>query len=350
MKRWMKIAVAALLVLVYCAVFMQGFAYSTITEEEIDAFLAEQGVPEIAIQKLPFDLKKRIYLGEPQVEVGNPTYGVFTDDYKVEYRVEDGQAVMDQQSRSQLRKLLNDEEAVANVLLSNEQEKAEQPVRHATNVRTEQDAVNANREDTRAYLAANRESIRRLQKMSEEIVLRTITNWQSELVCVHLSYSNSLVSKIFLFAWEWQYRPMNCLTDKVAIAWSGGFTGEPDSFAWNYQGYRMGPEEIHYEAEGVNYTDYEPNTGIGTDIDIKCKYGTFNIIRHVGLIGVKVTKRTTENTRESAVGRYYHKYIAFLPNGSLGFSPGGTSGSISISWEKAYDKAPDAGCAFDAIS
>lgn len=125
MKRWMKIAVAALLVLVYCAVFMQGFAYSTITEKEIDAFLAEQGVPEIAIQKLPFDLKKRIYLGESQVEVGNPTYGVFTDDYKVEYRVEDGQAVMDQQSRSQLRKLLNDEEAVANVLLSNKQEKAE---------------------------------------------------------------------------------------------------------------------------------------------------------------------------------------------------------------------------------
>lgn len=53
--------------------------------------------------------------------------------------------------------------------------------------------------------------------MSEEIVLRTITNWQSELVCVHLSYSNSLVSKIFLFAWEWQYRPMNCLTDKVRL-------------------------------------------------------------------------------------------------------------------------------------
>lgn len=112
----------------------------------------------------------------------------------------------------------------------------------------------------------------------------------------------------------------------------------------------MGPEEIHYEAEGVNYTDYEPNTGIGTDIDIKYKYEIFNIIRHVGLIGVKVTKRTTENAQESAVGRYYHKYIAFLPNGSLGFSPGGTSGSISISWEKAYDKAPDAGCAFDAIS
>lgn len=86
MKIW-KISVAALLLLTYCAVFMQGFAYSTITEEEMDAFLVEQGVPKIAMQKLPFDLKKRIYLGESQTEVGEPTYGVFTDDYKVEYRL-----------------------------------------------------------------------------------------------------------------------------------------------------------------------------------------------------------------------------------------------------------------------
>lgn len=49
---------------------MQGFAYSAITEEEIDAFLAGQGVPKTAIQKLPFDLKKRIYLEKPR---RNPT-------------------------------------------------------------------------------------------------------------------------------------------------------------------------------------------------------------------------------------------------------------------------------------
>lgn len=82
MKKITKVTVAVLLLLAYCAVFMQGFAYSTITEEEIDAFLAEQGVPEIAVQKLPFDLKKRIYLGESQIEMGEPTYGVFTDDYR----------------------------------------------------------------------------------------------------------------------------------------------------------------------------------------------------------------------------------------------------------------------------
>lgn len=350
MKRMMKVSIATLLLLAYSVVLMQSFAYSAITEEQMDAFLAEQGAPEIVIQKLPFDLKKRIYLGESTIEVGEPTYGVFTDDYRVEYKLENGQVVMDEQSRSQLKKLLSDEEAVANVLLSNEQAEAGKPVRLAANVKTEQDAINANKEDTRTYLMENREKIQSLKEMPEDAVLRTVKNWQSAIVCVQLSYSNSLVSKIFLFAWEWRNRPMNCLTDKAAIAWSGNFAGEPNSFAWNYQGYRMGPEEIHYEAEGVNYTDYEPNTGIGTDIDIKYKYGTFNIIRHVGLIGVKVTKRTTDNTRESAVGRYYHKYIALALNGALSFTTNGTQPSISISWNYAYDKAPDAGCTFDAIS
>ena len=85
MKRMMKVSIATLLLLAYSVVLMQSFAYSAITEEQMDAFLAEQGAPEIVIQKLPFDLKKRIYLGESTIEVGEPTYGVFTDDYRVEY-------------------------------------------------------------------------------------------------------------------------------------------------------------------------------------------------------------------------------------------------------------------------
>ena len=120
----MKVSIAALLLLADSVVLMQSFAYGAITEEQIDAFLAEQGAPEIVIQKLPFDLKKRIYLGESTIEMGEPTCGVFTDDYRVEYTLENGRVVMDGQSRAQLQKLLSDEEAVANVLLSNEQVQA----------------------------------------------------------------------------------------------------------------------------------------------------------------------------------------------------------------------------------
>ena len=42
----------------------------------------------------------------------------------LEYTLENGRVVMDGQSRAQLQKLLSDEEAVANVLLSNEQVQA----------------------------------------------------------------------------------------------------------------------------------------------------------------------------------------------------------------------------------
>ena len=353
MKKIWKISVAALLLLTYCAVFMQGFAYSTITEEEMDAFLVEQGVPKIAIQKLPFDLKKRIYLGESQIEVGEPTYGVFTDDYKVEYTLENGQVVMDQQSRTELRKLLNDEEAVANVLLSNEQTEPGQPIRIAANVGTEQDVMDARKAEVSAYRAVNQETIQSLQEMPEDAAVMSLRNWQSYLLCIHMSYADSISEKILMYCWEWSYSPFNCLTDKAGMAWSGGFAAEPDTFGWVYQAYYS--DDIYFEDGGSNCTDYSPNVGIGTEIDIRFMFThsnghSYGVVKHVGVLAVALTKRTTDNSRESAVGSYFHKYIAVLPNGSLSFSRGGVSGSISISWEKTYDKAPDAPAAFWATS
>lgn len=351
MKRTMKVSIAALLLLAYSVVLMQSFAYGAITEEEIDAFLAEQGAPEIVIQKLPFDLKKRIYLGESTIEVGEPTYGVFTDDYRVEYTLENGQVVMDQQSRAQLQKLLNDEEAVANVLLSNEQAEAGRPVKLAANVKTEQDARNVHKAKARSYLEEHRDEIQSLKEMPEDGVLRTMKNWESAIVCYQLSYSNSISRKMLLYAWEWRYIAQNNLVDLVGIAWSGDFTAEPNTFAWLYQAYpSLSDDSICYEIGGNNFTDYEPNVGVGTQIDIKWLIEhngrSYGVVRHTGLMGVQLTKRTTTNARESAVGRYYHKYIAVLPTASLGFSAVGPDISVSFALSFAYDKAPDAACAF----
>lgn len=349
MKKITKVTVAALLLLSYCAVFMQGFAYSAITEEAIDAFLAEQGVPKIAIQKLPFDLKKRIYLGESQVEVGEPTYGVFTDDYRVEYTLENGRVVMDQQSRSQLRKLLNDEEAVANVLLSNEQAELGLAVGPAENIRS-QDALGVREAEVHTYLESNRDKVQSLKEMPEDVAVRSMKNWQSAMVCVHLSYDNSISRKWLLFAWEWRYSPYNTLIDKAAMAWSGDFVAEPETFGWVYQGYRLGSEDVYYEDEGTNCTDYEPKVGIGTEIDIKAYHAGYSFVKHGGILAVVLVKRTTDNSYEAAVGRYFHKYVAVSPNGTLSFSSGKASASISISWSLSYDKAPDAPCTFWAIS
>lgn len=350
MKRMMKVSIATLLLLAYSVVLMQSFAYSAITEEQMDAFLAEQGAPEIVIQKLPFDLKKRIYLGESTIEVGEPTYGVFTDDYRVEYKLENGQVVMDEQSRAQLKKLLSDEEAVANVLLSNEQAEAGKPVRLAANVKTEQDARNVHQATVSSYLTEHRDEIQSLKEMPEEAVVRAVRNWESHLLCIHVSYTNSISKKALIYGWEWSYQPLNTLTDKAAISWSGNFTGEPDSFMWGYQGFRLGSDEVYYEDTGTNCTDYSPNAGIGTEIDIKAYHAGYSFVKHAGLLAVALTKRTTDNSRESAVGSYFHKYIAVLPSGSLGFSGTGLDGSISISMSIAYDKAPDAPVAFWAIT
>lgn len=346
----MKVSIATLLLLAYSVVLMQSFAYGAITEEQIDAFLAEQGVPKIAIQKLPFDLKKRIYLGESQVEVGEPTYGVFTDDYKVEYTLENGQVVMDEQSRAQLQKLLNDEEAVANVLLSNEQAEAGQPVRLAANVRTEQDAMAARKAEVGTYLRANRDEFQRLKELPVKVALRSLQNWESGIVCIHISYSNPISQKLLMYTWEWRFCPAHTLTDKVAMEWSGGFSAEADTFGYLYQTYAdIDHDWLIYETGG-GYTEYKPNTGIGTDIDIKSWYNLAMISRHVGILAVALTKSTTDNSRESVVGRYYHKCIALSPSGSLSFSSVGGGASISISWSYGYDPAPDAADNFWAIS
>ena len=236
------------------------------------------------------------------------------------------------------------------MLLSNEQARARQPVKLVANVSSEQDAIDAHKKDVGSYLKENFDEIQLLKTIPEEAVLRKISNWTSEMICVHLSYSDVVSRKWLLYAWEWKYSPVNTLTDKAAMSWSGSFTGEPESFAWNYQGYISSSDDVYYEQNGNHCTDYSPNSGIGVEIDLRSSHNGVSVVKHVGLIGVNLTKRTTDNSRESAVGSYFHKYIALLPSGSLGFSGTGVDGSISISMSLAYDKAPDAPVAFWAIT
>ena len=353
MKRWMKIAVAALLVLVYCAVFMQGFAYSTITEEELDAFLQEKGMMEMMIRRLPFDVKRQIYFGELEVAVGDRTYGIFTDHYQVAYTLKNGQVVMERASRAQLQELLNDEEELANVLRSKEAER-KQPTPLAAGVQPEQAVRAANREAAKAYLAANREKIRSLKEEPLEAAVQSLTNWEAELACVQCAYSSDYVSqKWLLYGWTWHYSPLNVLTDKAAMSWSGNFTALSDTYDWGYAAIHSG--DVRIMETGKNCTDYDPNKGIGSDINIRGVFlGNdgllYNVVEHQGLLSVILRKRTTENSSESAVGSYFHKCVAFSPSGSLGFSGTGASGSISISWSIAYDKAIDAPVEFWAIT
>lgn len=226
----------------------------------------------------------------------------------------------------------------------------QEPVRLAANVRTEQDAMRARKAEVKTYQAANQEEMQRLKEMPEEAVARTIRNWESQMICIHASYADSISQKVLLYSWVWSYSPLNTLIDKAAMAWSGDFVAEPDVFGWIYQGYRLGSDEVYYEDGGTNCTDYEPKVGIGTEIDIKAYHAGYSFVKHAGLLAVALTKKTTDNSYEVAVGRYYHKLVVATPSGSLSFSSGKASASISIGWSMTYDKASDAPCTFWATS
>lgn len=353
MKKIFKVSVAVLLMLTYCSVFVSAFAYSAITEETIDSYLSEQGVPEIAIQKIPFELKKQVFLDNSKLDVGEPTYGVFTDKYKVEYKLENGQVVMDSQSREELHKLMSDEKELASIMISKKEVTSQRDKDILPNAKTENELLAERKEEVNAYLEENPDEIKSLQKMSAETFVISQENWEATMVCVHLSYEGGYAKKMFLYAWDWNYLTTFCLTDNVGMAWSNEFVnnGGSDDFAWLYQGHSpFSPEDKYYEAAGNNYTSYDKSSGIGTEIDIKFYDNAGKrIYRHCGLIMALAEKITYTNEKASAVGCYFHKRVALSVNASLTFSGKGLGGSIGIIPNWAFDKSADSGVGFETI-
>lgn len=346
MKKIWQVSVSVILLLIYFSTFINVFAYNTITEEEINAYLEEQGMMEIVVQKMPFDLKKQIYLGKVEVDIGEPTYGILTDNYKVEYKLDNGNVVIDSQNREELHRLMSDEKELASVMLSKEEANAKQVKKVLSTAVTEKEMVAERKAEINAYLEENIDEVHEVQKMSEEIALLSLKNWQSTMTCVHLSYENSMAEKWLWYAWEWSYSPFNTLTDKAGMAWSGEFLAEPETFFWIYQGHTSSTEDEYFEWSGIQYTDYNLKNGIGTAIDIKTSYNLTGIVKHVGLLSVFISKYTNTESYEAAVGSYFHKYVGVNANGSLSFDPNGAAPSISISLYWNYDKAPDAADTF----
>lgn len=145
--------------------------------------------------------------------------------------------------------------------------------------------------------------------------------------------------------------PAWTLTDKVAMAWSGGFTAEPSSIAWTYtrRVTYTGTPKVYTDipTSGKGYDDYNPGAGCAKAIDIKGPTAGSSNKYHKGSLTADLTKRTSDNTRESAVGRYYHKHI--FPGISLSFSATGPSISVS-SYNGTYDQSSDSAVAFWATS
>jgi hypothetical protein len=182
-------------------------------------------------------------------------------------------------------------------------------------------------------------------------VLSSLSNWTASIICSHISYSGGVARKNLTYTWKWEYSPVWALTDKVAMAWSGSFTAEPSTIHWTYKhrvGY-TGSSVYGYQTNtsGYGYDDYNPGAGVGKGINITAPLGGSYTQFHTGTLSVDITKATSANSRESAVGRYYHKQI--FPSMSLSFSESGPSISVS-GYTGTYDQSSDSAVAFWAIS
>lgn len=278
-----------------------------------DRYLIESGYPKDIVDLMDLDTKKEYYEGKYKFESINRTSGVFTENNKLEYKVDQGgKPILTESNNLKLQNLLSNKDEVNKILDEN----------------------------------GSTELIKRLDKQS---TLAALKNWESNLICSQISYKDRVSKKKLLYLWKWKYAPVWTLTDKVAIAWSGGFTANQNAIRWSYNAgltETTGYNNFVKSYKGTTYSDYTPSSGVGVDIDIK-KFPGYRVRYHSGSLSATIRKRTSFRQSYAAVGTYYH---ARVRSGlALGFSAGKDTVSIGITWQGVstyYDKAKDTGCQF----
>lgn len=339
------------LCLLICAMFIISmsspvFAETISTEPmeiEMDSYLLNAGYSPEFISSLDIEMKTRFYEGGYQYESSGISYGIYTEDYQIEYSVDSlGNIIMSDEEIAELKDFLGNSEAVNKVLNDK--------------LASEENSLDIVGSDDLAVLQQTIDTSSMINSIDSGSIpadIMTLTNWTAEITCSHVSYNSvtKVTRKNLTYRWQWSYSPFWTLTDKVAMAWSGGFTGEPETAYWTYVKrvhiLSGGGVYLNITDNGYGYDDYNPNAGVAKGIDITSTSAGSALKYHSGTLTIDLTKVTSENSRESAVGRYYHKQI--LPSLSLSFSETGPSISVS-NYTGIYDQSPDSACAFWATT
>ena len=306
-----------------------GIDSARVSEEILDQYLIGAGYPSSFISEIDISEKLHLFEGQYSFESSNEVYGIFTEQYHIEYKLnDDGTIGIDYHDSNEFIKLISDSEEIEKILLSQEM------------------VSSSGRIETNDLL---QEKINDIQELPQEAAIRALSNWSARITCSHKSYTNGVAKKHLTYSWKWSYAPTWTLTDKVAMAWSGDFTAEPSTIYWTYKknvGFTGSQVHVnYYDESGYGYDDYNPNAGCAKAIDIKGTVpGTYNRY-HAGTLSADITKVTSTDSRESAIGRYYHKKVT--PGLSLSFSKSGPS--ISVSAGSNYDQSSDSAAAFWAI-
>ncbi len=292
-------------------------------------YLLDAGYSMDFIEAIDDTVRLKLYEGQYTHESTTKTYGVFTEDYQVEYTLsDDGAIVIDDENVRIFEHILGEDSLVEKILTDKAMDVG-----------------------SRTEAAVPKNEIQKVEAMPVEQAILALSNWTASITCSHRSYSGGVARKYLTYTWKWEYAPSWTLTDKVAMAWSGDFTAEPNTIYWTYKknvGFTGSDVYVDYINEnGYGYDDYNPNAGCAKGINIRGTIaGTYNRY-HTGTLSAQMTKVTSTNSRESAIGRYYHQRIS-LSGLSLSFSKSGPSIGVSAGFN--YDQSSDSATAFWATS
>lgn len=313
------------------------------SDAEIYRYLIDAGYSEEFIEALDDELRLEYYEGQYQFESAGTTRGIFTEDHKVEFSVDDsGKIVIDEQNLRNLEAFLNDKASVEKVLES----KVEADETFALSSATGDAVLSADDVDG---INANA-IINAVDRGEIPVEIMTLTNWNASITCSHISYNKTTkeAKKKLTYTWKWSYAPFWNLTDKAAMAWNGGFVMDETTFYWTYvRRVRYSNVYRNHTESGHKFNECNLDGGVAKAIDIKAAGAGASTKYHSGSISANIIQKKYRDTRCAAIGRYYHKQITATL--ALSFGTGSCSITVSNVTGK-YDQSSDSMVSFWATN
>ena len=330
---------------VCCLIFIFTFAVSNVyaaastNENAIDNYLLKAGFSEDMVDKLPLNFKQQFCNEEAVLESCTITYGILTEDYSVNYTLDENQRiVIDKENLQEFKRFINDSEAV-------------ERVRQSKRAAYSPGLKNLPEVSGFAYYGDTNAT----QNVSPNRIISD-TNWSAVLFVAHKSHNNEYIDKYIWYLWAWNYNPVLAMRDKMAVAWSDEFTLLDNTVDYVYIPARVENGETVYSAKIISggVVEYDLDCGFGIDFNIvKTAYDrsqstSFFTNAHGGFMQGVIRKDidASEVGREKtacAKGMYFHQTMAI--HGSLGFSKDGPD--ITVSWSTCYNESEDSYISFD---
>ncbi len=345
-------------------------------EDEIVSYLQSAGFTDDEIGNMCSSEKLQYYTSKSYVQERNITHGIYTDNYFIDFSIEDdGTVVIDEENRKELKSFLSDSTELAKVLHDKEQSaaikqaekdklisycRAEEAMLSAETVPQVklEASVKAQEELKRSYLDMYTAEVDAIQSLNLEAAAVAASNITQSIVVTHKSYNTSTkyLVKNISYIFDWNYDPFWTLTDQFAIAWSKEFN-YPSSggYSFKYDAYGVANpsgERAYYTTRSFTASDVyykTPSAGVGHKYDIIGSFFSsfdYSVYRHYVSLNFDITRYWSGSQNEEAnyVAKYYHKIAGVEGSLSLSATP-----SISISWASSYDELQNKGGKFSFL-